>query len=81
MPLVAPRKFACFDAAAIGDALTHDKAVAFLGHANITYGVDRVVAVFNDGRAYAWNQLNHCGEVVYNGDPAPEGCPPPPETN
>jgi hypothetical protein len=80
-PLVAPSRFGCFDAGAIDDALKHDKAVAFLGQANIYYGIDRVIAVFDDGRAYAWNQMNHCGEVVYDGEPAPKGCPPPPETN
>lgn len=80
-PLVAPRQFGCFDAAAIGAALKRGKAVAFLGQADISYGVDRVIAVFDDGRAYAWNQLNHCGEVVFNGGAAPKGCPPPPETN
>lgn len=80
VPLVAPKQFKCFDANAIGTALEQGKAMAFLGQANITYGVDRVIAVFPDGRAYAWNQMNHCGEVVFNGKPAPEGCPPPPET-
>ncbi|MHC0053208.1 DUF6446 family protein [Actibacterium sp. D379-3] len=81
VPLVAPRQFGCFDAVAIGEALETGDAVAFLGQANITYGVDRVIAVFPDGRAYAWNQMNHCGEVVYDGKPAPEGCPTPPETD
>ena len=80
-PLVAPTQFSCFDAGAIADALHSDKAVAFLGQKNIQYGIDRVIAVFDDGRAYAWNQMNHCGEVVFNGEPAPKGCPPPPETN
>ncbi|MGR3625750.1 MAG: DUF6446 family protein, partial [Limimaricola sp.] len=27
----------------------------------------------------AWNQINVCGEVVFDGDPAPAGCPTPPE--
>ncbi len=40
----APDSFGCFDAGAIGDALET--------------GEDRVVAVFPDGRAFAWTQLN-----------------------
>ena len=57
-PLVAPSGFDCFDAAAIGKALGTGEALAFLSELNIHPGVDRVVAVFADGRAYAWNQLN-----------------------
>ena len=45
-------------AAAIGAALETGEAVAFLSQANSHPGVDRVVAVFPDGRAYAWHQLN-----------------------
>ncbi len=57
-PLVAPSGFDCFDAEAIGKALETGEALAFLSEPNIHPGVDRVVAVFPDGRAYAWNQLN-----------------------
>lgn len=57
-PLVAPRGFDCFDAEAIGRALDSGEALAFLSEPNIHPGVDRVVAVFGDGRAYAWHQLN-----------------------
>ncbi len=78
VPLTAPGWFDCFDAAAIGAALEQGEAIAFMGEENITYGIDRVVAVFGDGRAYAWNQINACGAVVFNGEPAPAGCPPPP---
>ena len=78
-PLVAPGWFDCFDAEAIGTALETGEAVAFLGARNVEYGIDRVVAVRGDGRGYAWHQINRCGEVVFDGDPAPEGCPPPPE--
>ncbi|SLN66540.1 DUF6446 family protein [Roseisalinus antarcticus] len=79
-PLVAPGWFDCFDAEEVGDALTEGRAVAFLGVENIRYGIDRVVAVFPDGRARSWHQINACGEVVFDGNPAPEGCPPPPES-
>lgn len=62
MPLVAPGWFDCFDAVEIGEALERGEALAFLGQANIHPDVDRVVAVFADGRAYAWNQLNPSAE-------------------
>jgi hypothetical protein len=78
VPLTAPGWFDCFDAAAIGGALEQGQAIAFLGEENITYGIDRVIAVFDDGRAYAWHQINACGRVVFNGEPAPSGCPPAP---
>lgn len=57
-PLVAPSNFPCFDAVAIGAALETGEAVAFLSEPEIHKGVDRVVAVFPDGRAFAWHQLN-----------------------
>lgn len=79
VPLTAPGWFDCFDAAAIGDALEQGEAIAFMGQENITYGVDRVVAVYGDGRAFAWNQINACGAVVFNGGAAPVDCPPAPE--
>ncbi len=78
-PLVAPKGFDCFDAAAIGGALETGEALAFLSEPNITYGIDRVVAVTSDGRGFAWNQINACGKHVFEGRPAPEGCPPVPE--
>ena len=79
VPLVAPGWFDCFDAKAIGAALERGEAFAFMGEENITYGIDRVIAIYPDGRGYAWNQINHCGEKVFEGKPAPEGCPEPPE--
>lgn len=57
-PLVAPSWFDCFDAVEIGTALERGEALAFLSQANVHADVDRVVAVFPDGRAYAWTQLN-----------------------
>lgn len=77
-PRVAPAWFDCFDAEQIG-ADTKTEAVAFMGIENIVYGIDRIVAVYPDGRGYAWHQINACGEVVFDGEPAPEGCPTPPE--
>lgn len=57
-PLNAPGWFDCFDAAAIGEALESGEAVAYQGHPEIRPGVDRVIAVFPDGRGFAWHQLN-----------------------
>jgi len=57
-PLTAPGWFDCFNAVEIGEALETGEAIAFLSQKNIHDGVDRVVAVFPDGRAFAWHQLN-----------------------
>jgi len=61
-PLYAPKWFTCFDAEKIGAAILSGQAVAFLGQKNVVPNqdkveVDRVIAVFPDGRAFAWNQL------------------------
>lgn len=57
-PLIAPGWFGCFDARAIGEALASGEARAYLSQRDIHPQVDRVIAIFNDGRAYAWQQLN-----------------------
>ena len=57
-PLVAPGWFDCFDAERIGKDLETGAAVAFLSEAEIHPGVDRVVAVYPDGRAFGWHQLS-----------------------
>ncbi|SHF32641.1 hypothetical protein SAMN05444339_10565 [Loktanella atrilutea] len=79
-PRVAPGWFDCFDAKQIGADLEAGVAVGFIGQKDVKYGIDRIVAVYPDGRAYAWHQINACGEVVFDGNPAPEGCPTPPES-
>jgi hypothetical protein len=58
VPLNAPGWFDCFDAARIGADLADGTAIGFMGEAEIADGVDRVVAVYPDGRAFAWHQLN-----------------------
>lgn len=78
-PLVAPGWFDCFDAEALGEALQTGEAVAFTSVRNIEYGIDRVIAAYDDGRAYAWHQINACGTAFFDGDPLPFGCPLPPE--
>lgn len=58
VPLVAPGWFDCFDAQAVGAALEQGRAVGFMAQPEIRDGVDRVVAIFEDGRGFAWHQLN-----------------------
>lgn len=58
VPLIAPTWFDCFDAGKIGAALDSGEAIAFLSVAGIAPDIDRVVAVFPDGRAFAWHQVN-----------------------
>jgi len=79
VPLNAPSWFDCFDAREVGQSLETGAAIAFLSETNISYGVDRVVAVLPDGRGFAWHQLNACGEAVFEGDNTPDGCPELPE--
>ena len=78
-PRVAPRWFDCFDATEIGEAIEDGSAIVFLGTRNIEYGIDRVVAVMDDGRGFVWHQINECGEVVFDGNSVPENCPPQPQ--
>lgn len=78
-PTIGPGWFDCYDAEAIGTALEAGEALAFLSEPLAAYGMDRVVAVFPDGRAYAWHQINACGTAFYAERDLPEGCPPAPE--
>jgi len=80
-PLNAPGWFECFDAREIGAALEAGTARAYLGSRDIVWGIDRIVAVFPDGRGYVWHQINACGEIAFDGRTLPEGCPPPPESD
>lgn len=61
-PLIAPKWFECFDAGQITQDLASGTAVAFLSDKDIHPGIDRVVAVYADGRAYAWQQLNESAD-------------------
>ena len=79
VPLEAPGWFECFDAGEVGAALEEGTALAFMGEENLEYGIDRIVAVAEDGRGWVWHQINHCGEKVFDGQPAPEDCPTPPD--
>ena len=75
-PRVAPGWFDCFDAAQIGEDLSKGIAFGFMSQENIQYGIDRVIAVYPDGRAFSWHQINFCGEVVFDGNPVPPECLP-----
>ncbi|MFK7752049.1 MAG: DUF6446 family protein [Sedimentitalea sp.] len=79
-PRNAPGWFDCFDAAAIAAELDAGTALPFLGAKNVHYGVDRIVAITEDGRGYAWHELNECGEKAYDGTVVGEECPPRPDT-
>ncbi len=57
-PLLAPHWFSCFNAKAISLALKSGEAKAFLAAKGVTPDVDRVIAVFPDGRGYAWQQFD-----------------------
>ena len=74
-PRNAPDWFDCFDAAALGAELKAGTALTFLGGKNVHYGVDRIVAITDDGRGYVWHELNDCGEKAYDGTVVGEECP------
>ena len=80
-PLVAPGWFDCFDAKEIGAAIETQSATSFLSIENVSYGIDRIVSVLDDGRGYAWNKINRCGKIAFAGKPLPPDCPTPPESN
>lgn len=46
----------CFDADAIAADLASGAAFAFVGARDIAPGLDRIVAIYDDGRAFAWHQ-------------------------
>ena len=75
-PRNAPNWFDCFDAAALGAELEAGTALTFLSQKNIHFGVDRIVAVTDDGRGYVWHELNDCGDKAYDGTIVGEECPP-----
>ena len=77
-PTVAPGWFDCFDAVKVGTALEEGRALAFMGTENVKYGIDRIVAIDEDGRGFVWHQINRCGAIVFDGNPAPDDCPQPP---
>jgi hypothetical protein len=79
-PLNAPRWFGCFDAGQLETDLAAGQAQAFLIEGNFRYGFDRVMALYPDGRAFLWHQMNACGDAHFDGRTLPQGCPPAPES-
>lgn len=75
-PRNAPGWFDCFDAATIGADIDAGRALTFLGAKNVHFGVDRIVAIHEDGRGFVWHELNDCGEKAYDGTVVGEECPP-----
>lgn len=57
-PLKAPSWFDCFDYETLTDDIESGDAIAFLAGKDVANGIDRVVAVYGDGRAFVWQQLN-----------------------
>lgn len=79
LPLTGPSWFDCYNAQEVGEALESGAATAYLGQQNVIYGIDRVVAVFEDGRGMVWHQINPCGEAAFDGKTVPADCPPLPK--
>ena len=57
-PLTPPFWFDCFEPEQIAQDLAAGEAQAFVAAENELDGIDRIVAVYPDGRAYEWRQLN-----------------------
>ena len=57
-PLSAPFWFGCFDHIKIQSEIDNGYAKAFLVSENEKDGIDRVVAVYPNGNAFQWRQLN-----------------------
>ncbi len=74
-PRAAPGWFECFDADALGEQIDAGSALVFAGERNIEFGIDRVVAITDDGRGYVWHEINDCGDKAYDGSPLGDACP------
>lgn len=57
-PLNGPGWFQCYSAKALTADLASGVAKAYLGQSEVRPDVDRVIAVYPDGRAFAWHQFN-----------------------
>ncbi|MEM8791252.1 MAG: DUF6446 family protein [Pseudomonadota bacterium] len=58
VPLTAPHWFECFDAERISRDLQAGKATSIRAARNEPDGVDRYIALYPDGQAFMWRQLN-----------------------
>ncbi len=61
-PLLPPRWFDCFGAGQIADDLAAGNASAYLVQKDVAPKIDSVIAVYPDGRAFEWRQLNEEAE-------------------
>lgn len=75
VPTIPPAGFDCFDPPEIAALLETGEAAAFTAFEHAQFGVDRIVALAEDGRGWAWHQINECGERAYDGTPVGEACP------
>lgn len=57
-PLVGPGWFPCYDAGVATAALASGEAKAYLSASNVRPDVDRVIALWPDGRGVGWHQYN-----------------------
>ena len=57
-PLVAPGWFDCFDAKNLSRDLAEGRATAHLVEREVFDGIHEYLAVYPDGRAYIWRQLD-----------------------
>ena len=49
----------CYNADTIIADINADIALPFLARANVGDGLDRVIVIYDDGRAFVWNQPNN----------------------
>ncbi|UPH71116.1 DUF6446 family protein [Abyssibius alkaniclasticus] len=57
-PLSAPGWFECYDYEALTNDIEAGRAIAYLAALEERNAADRMIAVYPDGRAYEWRQLN-----------------------
>ena len=58
MPVTPPDWFTCFDVEQLTSDVESGAASAYMAAKEDMDGLDRVIAVYPDGRAYMWRQLN-----------------------
>lgn len=78
-PLTTAGWFDCFDVETLTADLESGAARAVIAEFNQLDGFDRIVAIYPDGRAFQWRQMNICGEAQAAGDDLPPECPQPSE--
>ena len=57
-PLIGPGWFSCYDAGRLTADLASGAATARLVQPEMRPDVDRIIAVYPDGRAFGWQQIN-----------------------